>query len=412
MIKGFRHFVNEMHNTEYLMYYAFDHDDNILNMPTVIHMDKLVNGQWVPTDVSTAEFAMVRGDSENWRITNNDPVAAFSEFRDFGPRGENAFLEDVKKAVYDRKFGPSWDDFVECLSNGSLFAIITARGHESESMRMGFEWIIDNALTEKNLFDMYNNLLKFSYLYREGEYDRILKGKPSQSPLVKLYLDNCDFIGVSAPSRGGSPGNPEKAKEEALIKFKEKVNNLASRIGLHAMIGFSDDDLGNVKHIEDVVDNIKKEQFPNIIKYVVKGTKDPMNITKKVKTFNETSHQTPGLESSIMPFTQFNNMTNRLYPQGPHNRQDDYLNTRVNQNNFLVKNSSEILKTEGIKKPLPKKFVSELSNLPESGMGFHNVNIYLKNGDILRDITVLNSSIAILDSSIDVSDIIRIKISN
>jgi len=41
------------------------------------------------------------------------------------------------------------------------------------------------------------------------------------------------------------------------------------------MVGFSDDDLGNVKHIEDLVDSLTHEQFPNIIKYVVKGTNDP-----------------------------------------------------------------------------------------------------------------------------------------
>ena len=90
-IKKFKRF-NESTEERYLKYYALDFDDNILNMPTVIHMEHLVNGEWIPTDVSTAEFAEVRGDKENWR-TQED---AFSEFRDNGPRGMNAFLEDVK----------------------------------------------------------------------------------------------------------------------------------------------------------------------------------------------------------------------------------------------------------------------------------------------------------------------------
>jgi hypothetical protein len=347
---------NESKSNNVFLMYAFDWDDNILNMPTVIHMDKLIDGEWVPTDVSTAEFAQVRSDKQNWRIINNDPVAAFSEFRDFGPRGKSAFLEDVKTAISLERFGPAWDDFIECLSNGSLFAIITARGHEPNTMRMGVEWMIDNVLSEDETFTMYNNLLKFAYLYREDEkFDRILKGKPSENPLVKIYLDNCDFVGVSAPSRGGTPDNPEKAKEEALLSFKEKVNRLASSIGAKVMIGFSDDDLGNVKHIEDLIDNINHEQFPNIIKYVVKGTKDPDNITKKVRDITpdttnspivETSHQTPGLESSVMPFTQFNNMTNKLYPKGPENRQDDYQNQHRRQSEFLAKNSKDILNNE------------------------------------------------------------------
>jgi hypothetical protein len=348
MLKKFTQFITESNN-KVLLYYAFDWDDNILNMPTVIHMDKLIDGEWVPTDVSTAEFAQVRVDKENWRIINNDPVEAFSEFRDIGPRGNQAFLQDVKKAIDLEQFGPAWNDFLECLSNGSLFSIITARGHESETMRMGVEWIIDNILSEDMLFEMYNNLLKFAYFYREDEkFDKVLKGKPSENGLIKLYLDNCDFVGVSAPSRGGTPDNPEKAKEEALLSFKDRVNKLSGSIGAKAMIGFSDDDLGNVKHIEDLIDNLNHEQFPNIIKYVVKGTKDPQNITKKVRDieqFSETA-QTAGLESSIMPFTQFNNMTNRLYPKGPEGRQDDYQNQSRRQSEFLAKNSKEVLSDE------------------------------------------------------------------
>jgi hypothetical protein len=351
---------NENVERPILLYYALDFDDNILFMPTKIHMDKLVDGKWIPTDVSTAEFAQVRTDKENWRIVNNDPVAAFSEFRDIGPRGDSAFLEDVKKAISLKRYGPAFDDFIECLSNGSLFAIITARGHESKTMRVGIEWMIDNILSEDDIYSMYNNLLKFSYLYKEDEgIDRLLKGKPSENKLVKLYLDNCDFVGVSAPSRGGTPDNPEKAKEEALLSFKEKINRLAGNIGLKAMIGFSDDDLGNVKHIEDLIDNINHERFPNIMRYVVKGTKYPDSITKKVRNIaiTETSHQTPGLESSVMPFTQFNNMTNRLYPKGPENRQDDFHNRLVRQSEFLSKNSKEILdneKNKKKKKPLRK----------------------------------------------------------
>ena len=133
VIKKFYQYIKEdTSGDKQLLYYAFDWDDNILSMPTVIHMDHLIDGDWVPEDVSTADFAKVRGDSENWRVINGDPAAAFSEFRDNGPRGMNAFLEDVKKAISMKRFGPAWSDFIECLSNGSVFAIITARGHESE----------------------------------------------------------------------------------------------------------------------------------------------------------------------------------------------------------------------------------------------------------------------------------------
>ena len=342
MILKFNKF-NENKKEDYLLYYALDFDDNILYMPTVIHMEKLVDGEWTPTDVSTAQFAEVRGDNENWRLLNNSAGDAFADFRDDGPAGADIFITDMKKAISQKKFGPSWNDFIECLTNGSLFAIITARGHESETMKRGIEWLIDNVLTQEQLYTMYNHLLKFAYFFKnEDEFPRILKGKPSDNPLVQEYLNNCHFVGVSAPSRGGSPSNPEKAKEEALLEFKSKVNKFAERLGMDAKIGFSDDDLKNVKHIEDLVDNLQHEQFPNIKEIIVKGTKDPLAITKKTRTF-ETAHQTPGMESSVLKFTQFGNMTGHLYPQGPDQRQDDKANAVKRATNYFTKTSKDIL---------------------------------------------------------------------
>jgi len=353
MIKRFNQYISENKDSDHLLYYAFDWDDNILNMTTVIHMDKKVNGEWVPTDVSTAEFAEVRGDKENWRVLNNNPEAAFSDFRDNGPKGINAFLDDVKKSISMKRFGPAWNDFMECLSNGCIFAIITARGHESEGMRLGIDWIIDNILTEEQLYSMYNNLLKFAYIFNidSGEQPRILKGQPSKNELVKMYLDSCDFVGVSSPSRGGSPSNPEKAKEEALLEFKSKVNKFAEQVGMSAKIGFSDDDLKNVKHIEDLVDGLHNERFPNIKEIVVKGTKDPLNITKKVRTFETQSSFGGGagdpMSSSIMPFTNFNTLatgelSNNLLQGGAEN--NPFRDRLKAQTRFLTKTTKEIFK--------------------------------------------------------------------
>jgi len=316
-----------------IFYYSFDFDDNILYMPTKIHMEKLVDGEWVHTPVSTSRFAEVRNDSQNWRILEGNPDKAFAEFRDNGPRGVTAFLQDVKKAVSDGKFGPAWYDFVECLTNGSLFSIITARGHEPEGMILGIEYIIDEVLTQEQQFLMYNNLLKFTYLYgKEKDYPRIPKGLMSKSKLVQDYIENCDFVGVSAPSRGGSPSNPEVAKEKALLSFKEKIDRFASGAGLKATIGFSDDDAKNVKHIEDLIDNIHHERFPNIIQFTLKGTKNPDDITKKVwkKTTESNSGNFDGMQANVIPFTKWNNMTQRLYPSSKDSPQDDYHNQMKN----------------------------------------------------------------------------------
>jgi hypothetical protein len=62
------------------------------------------------------------------------------------------------------------------------------------------------------------------------------------------------FVLIACIAKAQTPENPEKAKEEALLDFKSKINKYAQSIGYKAMIGFSDDDLKNVKHIEDLID--------------------------------------------------------------------------------------------------------------------------------------------------------------
>ena len=347
MITSFSEFLNESKKENYLNYYAFDWDDNILTMPTIIHMEKRSPGGWIPVDVSTSEFAKIRGDDDNWRVIRNSPSIAFSEFNDKGPRGYVAFISDMRKAISNKTFGPSWDDFISCLINGSLFAIITARGHDSKTIRSGVEWIINNYLSKEQLYEMYDNLLKFDYLFKveyKREIPKILKDIPSYNIVFRNYLDQCDFIGVSNEkiSNELETLNPEEAKQKALLNFKEKINKFSSNIGYKARIGFSDDDSKNVKKIENLVDNLKKEDFPNIIEYIIKDTKDPKNVKvkKKVMEFVDPSKQ------SIIGSTTFGNMTSQLYPSSELDRQDDFKNQHLRRTEFIKKMSKDILDKE------------------------------------------------------------------
>jgi hypothetical protein len=342
MIKRFEQFSGE--DTE-LHYYALDWDDNILHMPTKILMDEKVGDSWKPIDVSTAEFAKLRQDTENYRLRNGDPVVAFSEFRDTGSRGDISFLQDVQIAISQNSLAPSWDSFIKCLSEGALFAIITARGHEPSSIRRGVEYIIDTILPKipsqnpgySVADEMFQQLKKFKYIFgTDHSGDLQLKGQPSQNKLVKSYLDSCSFFGVSSPSFAkqfgeGSASNPEKAKEMALDYFVERCNEFGSRIGAKAVsVGFSDDDPKNVEHVEKFF----KEKLPSIggsVKLSLYKTTDPTIKGGEVMKFTETSHQTPGLESSVLPFTKWNNMTQRLYPSTKDAPTDDYHNQLINQ---------------------------------------------------------------------------------
>ena len=61
---------------------------------------------------------------------------------------------------------------------------------------------------------------------------------------------------------------------------------------------------------------------------------------------------------------------------------------------------------------IPEKFVHQLVKLPESGMGYQLVKVFLSNGKILRKRKVLNSSILVLehDENITSSEIEKIEI--
>lgn len=54
---------------------------------------------------------------------------------------------------------------------------------------------------------------------------------------------------------------------------------------------------------------------------------------------------------------------------------------------------------------LSENWIKKLQELPETGMGYQVVNLKFVDGKILKNVTILNSSIAILDKKIDVSQI-------
>lgn len=73
---------------------------------------------------------------------------------------------------------------------------------------------------------------------------------------------------------------------------------------------------------------------------------------------------------------------------------------------------SESFSSKNKKVILNNKFIEQLSNTPESGMGYHKVDIELENGEILKDKVVTNCSILTLENHIDVKDIKKIKVIN
>lgn len=57
---------------------------------------------------------------------------------------------------------------------------------------------------------------------------------------------------------------------------------------------------------------------------------------------------------------------------------------------------------------LPFHIQSQFNSIPQTGVGYHTVDIVLENGDIVKDVTILNSSIALLENNLS-SSIVSIR---
>jgi hypothetical protein len=236
-----------------MKYYAFDWDDNLMYMPTKIYT-KDDKGEVV--GMSTEDFAEYRTDigKEPFEYEGHT-IVGFDEnpFRDFNVPGDQQFLKDAMKAPT----GPAWDDFVEAVNNGSVFSIITARGHTPSILKNAVYNLIKknkHGISEKELV---KNLKKYRELADEEDL--------SDDELVRSYLDMNRYHPVSFGQ--GSAANPEQLKVDAMKEFMTYVQNLSRQLQEKAFmknkisnyfvpyIGFSDDDLRNVqamkKHFDD-----------------------------------------------------------------------------------------------------------------------------------------------------------------
>ena len=236
-----------------MKYYAFDWDDNLMYMPTKIY---LVDDKGKTVGMSTEDFAEYRTEIgkepfkyEGHTIVNFDEDA----FRDFRVPGDKAFITDAMKA----ETGPAWSDFVEAVNNGSIFSIITARGHTPSVLKTAIYNLIKQNKHGLSQKELVKNLKKYRDLADEDDL--------SDDELVRAYLDMNKYHPVSFGE--GSAANPEELKVKAMKEFMGYVQDLSRKLQEKAFmknkisnyfipyIGFSDDDLRNVqamkKHFDD-----------------------------------------------------------------------------------------------------------------------------------------------------------------
>ncbi|MBO7654555.1 MAG: hypothetical protein J6U40_06500 [Kiritimatiellae bacterium] len=266
-------------------YYIFDWDDNILHMPTRIHLErKGPDGIWKPHAVSTAVFAVVRNDRAHYRPPHGIWEEAFVEFRDFADTPESQFLIDTRTALQkllsgETPPGPSFEKLRETLREGRLFAIVTARGHEPSALREAVRLFAEMVLTPEDREEMMANLRGYRRCF-----DKV-KTFGSDEEEFDYYLSLNRYHAVTNPqfqkwmAREGNAAQAENAKQFAIRDFVEHVIRILSQTGADSLkrpisVGFSDDDLGNVQAVETYIQEVLAERFPGI-KFCIYDTSDP-----------------------------------------------------------------------------------------------------------------------------------------
>ncbi len=232
-----------------LKYYAFDWDDNIVHMPTKII---LKNEQGEDVGMTTSDFAKYRHKIGKKPFEyEGEMIVGFAKnaLIHFGVLYDKEFLIDAMVA----NPAPAFDDFKEAINNGSIFAIITARGHNPKTLKKAVYNYIINNFNGINKDEVVKNLRK----YRDfvGEEDM------SDEELIKSYLELNKYHPVTFGDEQGAV-NPEKAKVEAMTEFENYIKaisrqldqklylkkKIGNKLDLSKVtIGFSDDDPKNVE---------------------------------------------------------------------------------------------------------------------------------------------------------------------
>ena len=291
-MKRRRPYVNDSVAERDFKYYIFDWDDNVLHMPTKIRMERLGDdGTWSPVEMSTSTFALVRADVAHYRPPSDGGwKAAFADFED--RPGSNTFIEDtvaaMEKIEHGARPGPSYNALKKTLREGRLFAIVTARGHSAATIEKAVRVFIRYALTEEEREEMMGNLRGYRRWIDgvgDGEFG-------TDAEELDYYLGMCRYSAVTNDmfkermandpiyreklATATTAAKPELAKEFAIRDFVEHVFHMlrrAGRLDRSVSIGFSDDDVGNVKAVSEFIKAELSKRFEGI-KFVVYDTSD------------------------------------------------------------------------------------------------------------------------------------------
>lgn len=220
--------------------YAFDLDDNLLKMPSLIYLED-ENGKEKIFD--TLEFEKIRPKLKEMNLQIKK-----DSYREF--KGRKIILKQIDSA----KPAGSWRNLIKCISkHASLFAIITTRGHPPR--------ILKKAIKSKILKEFSKrDLEKFKKKYCK-RYNLDPKNK-SIKRLLSCYLNKCRFYPINNEKikRKFKVTDLSELKVESFEHFRRYLKrHVKSAFGQNTKIkiGFSDDSLN---HLNKMMEKLEKEE--------------------------------------------------------------------------------------------------------------------------------------------------------
>ena len=245
-------------------FYFFDFDDNVAYLTTpILIFDKKTDQ---PKSISSGTFAQHHknigdtGPYKDYYLNFNDKHGSFKHFRDKEYnwldkiRGkQQTFLTDISSALKKPDLSwkaPSWDYFYHAIHNRRPISIITARGHEKETIKAGIKLMV-----------------KEGHLPHNPNYLSIY---PVSNPDVRLELGDKELKAMV----------PE-LKKSAIRQSVEKALQEYGESPYHRF-GMSDDDPKNIELITQEMKSLKRD-YPEMSFFVIQTTHDSIIKTEIVK---------------------------------------------------------------------------------------------------------------------------------
>lgn len=231
-------------------FYFFDFDDNVAFLTTPILIFHKKTGQ--EQSLSSGKYAELHqhigksGIYADYELNFDDSTGSFRNFRDKNlselehlSGKKQIFVEDLAHSLGLPEFewkGPAWDCFFHAVFNKRPLSVITARGHDPETIKEGIRLLVQNG-----------------HLIHEPSYHTLY---PVSNPAIRRSLGDPELkLSVASLKKAAIRASVEKALQEYGAEFPHRF-------------GMSDDDPKNIQMIVEEMAGLKKD-FPHLSFFVI-----------------------------------------------------------------------------------------------------------------------------------------------